>query len=478
MDSSPIGYMTCYKCGNTIPVDSEFCPFCGIKLFVTCPKCGHRHSSQYPICNKCGTNRENYLAEQRRLEQMRMIEEQRRRDEEERRKREEQKRAEEERLRKETELKRAEEEKRRLELKRQEEEKQRKARVIWKELTGSVNGTGIQTWNLLRGGRALISDDIKAYIKEIKSRDRRVCVGLLDEESYPYLDGFDEILLKNIVIPKGVECVDGFCYDYRKIRSIIYLYKESDAVLSAIYAMVQSVEIPDSVEIIGVRAFSRTSIKNIEIPDSIKVINEGAFTRCLYLESFKSTHFCPCGDKFLIVDNTLVAIAINGINFSVFELPTTVKRIGKQVFADCTSLKMIDIPDSVESIGGYAFMNCTSLEKVIMSNRVKCLDSSIFWGCTSLKIIDIPDSVESIGNYAFKGCASIEDIIIPSSVKSIGNCAFQYCEKLNRVTFRGVPQIDKSAFEECGALSEVIVPKGSRDYFVTILPEETRIVEM
>ena len=56
--------MICYNCdAHNLPEDSEYCPFCGIKLFVECPKCGHRHSSQFPICNKCGTDREKYLAE-------------------------------------------------------------------------------------------------------------------------------------------------------------------------------------------------------------------------------------------------------------------------------------------------------------------------------------------------------------------------------------------------------------------------------
>ena len=53
--------MICWKCGEIIPNDSEYCPFCGGQLFVSCPKCGHRYSAQYPNCNKCGTNREQYL---------------------------------------------------------------------------------------------------------------------------------------------------------------------------------------------------------------------------------------------------------------------------------------------------------------------------------------------------------------------------------------------------------------------------------
>ena len=57
--------MFCYKCNNVIPSNSTFCPYCQIKLFVECPKCGTKYSSQYPACNNCGTNREEYLRAQR-----------------------------------------------------------------------------------------------------------------------------------------------------------------------------------------------------------------------------------------------------------------------------------------------------------------------------------------------------------------------------------------------------------------------------
>ncbi len=57
--------MVCYACSEIIPLGSTFCPVCGKKLLVTCPNCGHEYSSQYSICNRCGTNREQYLKEQK-----------------------------------------------------------------------------------------------------------------------------------------------------------------------------------------------------------------------------------------------------------------------------------------------------------------------------------------------------------------------------------------------------------------------------
>lgn len=61
----------CYACSEIIPLGSTYCPVCGKKLLVTCPKCGHEYSSQYPVCSKCGTNREEYNERKRREEEER-----------------------------------------------------------------------------------------------------------------------------------------------------------------------------------------------------------------------------------------------------------------------------------------------------------------------------------------------------------------------------------------------------------------------
>ena len=50
----------CYNCSEIIPTDSMFCPYCKKELLVTCPKCGKIYSTQYSVCNKCGTDRHDY----------------------------------------------------------------------------------------------------------------------------------------------------------------------------------------------------------------------------------------------------------------------------------------------------------------------------------------------------------------------------------------------------------------------------------
>ena len=146
-------FMVCYNCTNVIPADSEYCPCCGTKLFVGCPKCGHRYSSQYKICNKCGTNREGYLKEQRILEERRQ-EEERKKEAERKRQLEkerklEQQRREEERRRQEEVRRRETEEKRRQEQLRIEELKKRRRELLSQPLKLECSSIDEQTAQLL-----------------------------------------------------------------------------------------------------------------------------------------------------------------------------------------------------------------------------------------------------------------------------------------------------------------------------------------
>ena len=100
--------MVCYACGKVIPADSKFCPVCSKNLFVKCPKCGHEYSSQYPSCNQCGTNREQYLKEEKERQERQRREEIKKQEEweKQRQKAEElaRKKAEEERIKEEKRL--------------------------------------------------------------------------------------------------------------------------------------------------------------------------------------------------------------------------------------------------------------------------------------------------------------------------------------------------------------------------------------
>lgn len=164
--------MFCYKCNNVIPNNSTFCPYCQIKLFVECPKCGEKYSSQYPACNNCGTNREEFIQMQRReAERKAAIErENRRRQETEERKRKE-----------------AEEEKERQErLKRYEQQaNERQQKEAYLKENEKING--IEEYKTTY---SILNEALKALDDEKKKKNKKTLSLLVIPYIYLALDYF------------------------------------------------------------------------------------------------------------------------------------------------------------------------------------------------------------------------------------------------------------------------------------------------
>lgn len=197
----------------------------------------------------------------------------------------------------------------------------------------------------------------------------------------------------------------------------------------------RSVEIPNSVEIIGDNAFwSCDSLTSVEIPASVKIIADHAFHECVSLTSV--------------------------------EIPNGVDSIGEYAFLHCTSLTSIHIPASVTNIGHSVFAYCP-LETITVDKRNPYYDSRA--GCNAViktsthelvagcKNSIILNSVKSIGEYAFDGCRSLKSVEIPNSVESIGRCAFNGCNSLKTVKIgNGLKSIGFHTFtSSCPAIESV-----------------------
>ena len=165
--------------------------------------------------------------------------------------------------------------------------------------------------------------------------------------------------------------------------------------------------------------------------------------------------------------------AFMGLKIESVSIPNSVTSIRHHAFSGCRSLTSITIPNSVSEIGGGAFRNCTSLKKCVLSNNITCLGYSyeggtfhgFFEGCTSLTSITIPNSVTSIGDSAFKGCKSLTSVTIPNSVTSIGANAFYDCSSLKSITIpNSVTYIGNGAFALWSSITRITVGSGNKDY--------------
>ena len=101
------------------------------------------------------------------------------------------------------------------------------------------------------------------------------------------------------------------------------------------------------------------ALYSIEIPDSVTVIGEAAFRNCRNLVSVR----LPAGLKELPMDAFRDCFLLDGI-----VLPETLEVIDDFCFQGCRKLSKVTIPMSVKTIGHDVFMECESILLDVKNN--------------------------------------------------------------------------------------------------------------
>lgn len=218
------------------------------------------------------------------------------------------------------------------------------------------------------------------------------------------------------------------------------------------YCYIENIELPDTIETIGTRAFYGVSgLKDFIIPFSVKVIEEYAFYDCTNLKtiSIPSTVESIGDYAFCDIENLeKIVVDISNENYSStdgilynknktelisypiakketeFVVPSEVKIISKGAFSKAAYLSKISLSSTVESIDDYSFDGCTELSEIVLPEGLKTIGRRAFAECSSLSQIIIPDSVEEIGIAAFYNSESLENITVGKGVKKISNSSF------------------------------------------------------
>lgn len=193
------------------------------------------------------------------------------------------------------------------------------------------------------------------------------------------------------------------------------------ATFSECYSL-ESVSLPDSLEIIGEKAFYRAKkLKSVSIPKAVEVIGDGAFYDATSLE---------------IVD------VPDGSN---------VGSIGKYAFYNCTSLKEINLSRGIKKIGYCAFLSTFNLKTVrieelssYMNCEIENVAASPFASATELYVqgtltreLTPPAVATSIKKYQFAGLKAVDKIILPSYVDRVELWAFYGMTDGQEVVFEG-----------------------------------------
>ena len=394
-------FIVCYHCANVIPVDSVYCPCCGIKLFETCPKCEHKYSSQYKICNRCGTNSEVYLSEQRIVEQ----------------------RKQEDIIRQET--------------------RKPEWLDLWTKLTGSCNGTTVLYDKKYSVPNRLVIPD---GVKEIGGRAFCNCRNLTEvffPDSVTRISGgafLDCTRLTSIYISSSVVQIDGGLGAPNLSKISVQgdnpkFCSENNCCLSKdkktlILGCMTSI-IPDGVTTIGDGAFwFCKGLKVINIPNSIVRIGDCAFKGCDNLSSIHLPNSVTDIGCEAFAGSGLSEITVSEDNAKYSSADNCCLSKDKRVLI--FGCKTSTIPNGVIQIGDYAFTGCLKLQNVHIPNGVKSIGACAFAYCLDLiRPLDIPDSVQEISGNAFSPYDIEENTIAKVSSHGIPQIIYFRCEVCN-----------------------------------------------
>lgn len=206
----------------------------------------------------------------------------------------------------------------------------------------------------------------------------------------------------------------------------------------------KSIVFPDTIEglpvaIIGGFVLASESnmgdlIESVVIPDTVEIIAPMAFWGCKNLVS---------------------------VDFG-----EGVREIQEQAFMYCTSLEKIILPPKLESIGADAFSYCTAVKEIFIPKSVTSWnynagDYGLFSGYekpSALTKITIEDGLVSLGSKygsgMFCNAPLLEELVIPASIKLIEPYAFDSCTGLKSVKFLGdAPEVDENLFGYVGTVT-------------------------
>lgn len=237
------------------------------------------------------------------------------------------------------------------------------------------------------------------------------------------------------------------------------------------HASLESISVPESVEIIGDCAFLQYYQEGgyeDEFKSNLKSINVSQDNKkfcsvdgVMFNKDKTELLYYPCGkdDTTYTVPNSvkkLAKVSFASCQLENLYLPDTLEIIGESAFQEC-KIKIVEIPESVKYIGECAFIR-SGIESIELPASITTIEEGTFENCYKLISVTFKGDVTNIGDYAFNRCNKLADIYIPDTVKSIGKGAFQLTDIEEIKLPDNLVYIGEYAFNNCTNLQEVTIP--------------------
>lgn len=138
-------------------------------------------------------------------------------------------------------------------------------------------------------------------------------------------------------------------------------------------------------------------------------------------------------------------------------LPTTLKVIGEEAFAECSKLTQVHFPEGIDSIAPRAFYKSGLSGELSLPSRLRVISRQAF-GWTKVTKVIINSDIVAGKTITEKESAAGETSNYSSIYTVGGNSVFAYCENLFEVVVKeGCTKLEVG-FQHCTSLSKVVLP--------------------
>lgn len=227
---------------------------------------------------------------------------------------------------------------------------------------------------------------------------------------------------------------------------------------------------------IGAYAFKDCSSLTFDIDlPHLTSLGSGAFQNCSSLKSAKIGGTITSIPKEIFYGcSEILTIDFSGIASN--------SEIGSHAFYSCRKATKIVVPDGAQSVGAYAYFDCGSVvEGLAIPSTVVRIERNAYSNCSQITTLVLPNTLTYLGDYAFQSCrgitsvklsntltylgknnfqySKITEIVIPASLTQIQNHVF-HSSSLQRVVFasNNVTSFNSQAFDGAGSLKIVFFP--------------------
>lgn len=268
--------------------------------------------------------------------------------------------------------------------------------------------------------------------------------------------------------------------------------------------MLEQVDIPETVEYIGPRAFHKTAwmegqqklspmvvvnhmlldasrcVGEVVVPEDIRLVCGWAFAGGMEIEKIRflsdrvkveafAFRNCIYLKELVLADGS--SVVFEGIADRKKELPALAKQAvwdklncfktdERDALIECTgNISRLLVAEGITAVGDNVFQEGNLLTEITLPRTVASIGRNSFAGCKWLRRVYGAQSVRTIGSRAFSGCGSLEEIELSEELAEIGSRAFENCTSLKEILLpEGLEEIPDRAFFRCHSLRRIHFP--------------------